>query len=51
MQVGITNPSRELLGLLAGHAGFDLHWQIHDRGDDLPEHWDIRESYEQRGFN
>lgn len=50
MQVGITNPSRELLGLLSGHVGFDLHWQIHDPGDDLPEHWDIRESYEQRGF-
>ncbi|HAM16701.1 MAG TPA: hypothetical protein DCP91_12765 [Eggerthellaceae bacterium] len=30
--------AEEFLGLFSGHVGFDLHWQIHDPSDDLPNH-------------
>ena len=42
--------AEQFLGLFTGYAGFNLHWQIHDRGDDLPEPWDITESYKRRGL-
>lgn len=42
--------AEQFLGLFSGHVGFDLHWQIHDPGDDLPGPWDIRQSFEDRGI-
>lgn len=42
--------AEQFLGLFTGYAGFTLHWQIHDRGDDLPEPWEIADSYKRRGL-
>ena len=42
--------AEQFLDLFTGYAGFNLYWQIHDRGDDLPERWDISESYKRRGL-
>ena len=42
--------AEQFLGLFTGYAGFHLHWEIHDRGDDLPEPWEITDSYKRRGL-
>ncbi|MBR0405830.1 MAG: hypothetical protein IJI68_11645 [Eggerthellaceae bacterium] len=42
--------AEQFLGLFTGYTGFNLYWQIHDRGDDLPEPWEITESYKRRGL-
>ena len=42
--------AEQFLGLFSAHVGFDIHWELHDPGDDLPEHWDMREDFERRGL-